>query len=126
MTHRTLIVSALRILIACIIVLPSAVYLQADEPETPKAIPANRQEMLEALDRLKHRQPRLPMPPVDAAPSLAVPQLQHRRQALGYRAWAWSTMVGCERSTCQRNCSSRALARDKANNPPATCRTHYD
>lgn len=34
--------------------------MRADEP---KAIPATRDEMKEALDALKHRKPRLPMPP---------------------------------------------------------------
>ncbi len=39
--------------------------------------------MLEALDRLKHRQPRLPMPPADAAAPVAAPTAGNGLPSLG-------------------------------------------
>jgi len=36
---------------------------QAGDTSRPKAVPATRDEMKGALDRLKSRQPRLPLPP---------------------------------------------------------------
>ena len=41
---------------------------QADAPsDEPKAVPATRPEIKEALEKLKHRTPRLPLPPVTEA-----------------------------------------------------------
>src|SRR5687767_9580343 len=54
-----------RSLLACLGVLSiSAVSLRAEAPasDTPKAVPATRREMKQALEALKDRTPRLPLP----------------------------------------------------------------
>lgn len=56
--------------LATLIGLTSSVSSHAQEDSssssTAKSVPENRTEMLKALDKLKRRQPRLPLPPADA------------------------------------------------------------
>lgn len=58
--------SSVRSLVLSFTLTLPAIFVAADEAPSdgkPKAVPATREEMKEALDRLKHRQPRLPLPP---------------------------------------------------------------
>lgn len=51
-----------RLSLACLVLSPG--YGWGQDPQSPKVVPISRQEMLKALDDLKSRSPRLPLPPI--------------------------------------------------------------
>ncbi len=73
MSFHSIALTARASLIAALLVALPQWHLQAVEPEQPKPIPANRKQMLEALEQLKHRSPRLPMPPESASANVVPP-----------------------------------------------------
>lgn len=56
-----------------------------------KAIPATRPELKEALEALKHRQPRLALPPVEAGEQSGRPTVNNGRMRAYYLPASWQT-----------------------------------
>ena len=72
--------------------LPVALRGQEAASEAPKAIPATRPEVKQALEALKHRQPRLPFPPPTEEERRAAgdrPLVNNGRMAAIYLPASW-------------------------------------